>query len=572
MKKYSLIVILLNFVLCSSISFVAAQNNKDIYRRSVVSRTETWEPGRIDDTRHVIDSFFHENGVLMEVAESIINRERFRVIDSIPVNQRKFWDKEGHLVLEENFKEGKRVSVKSNYPSSLNLIPNGSFEQHSEIPPHIIEKNLLFTIRCQPIDSIIRIDSIYTYITGNDTTVHTLVTLETHSNCDLDYSKMIQRYVLIKKNGVVNDSILVNRPYFVHKGHLTIPKLHICNYEYIDIKVPGWESLGRQFPSIYNLEKNTPHSPLWGLADKVSYFNGVEGNSFLRLTSQQTNTKTLANCNIHYSHPLLQAKLNSTLIKGGKYFLEFWLWKPESYPEDQSLNIYFSEQPVTMYNFQNHLNRLITVEAFHDSTVHHWQKVSLSFKLPEFARYMTIGFFNPPRESSSTNHSDTILSTWCYIDAFVLVEEKYKDQVIHQFYPDALDHAKISTIDSSKMEFNYQKVNMETPIVLENILFEHDSFTLLPESHSAILNLVLFLEKHPNISIKISGHTDDSGSEEFNKQLSAKRAEAVVIKIIELGIDAGRLIWKGYGSAVPVTNNHSEEGRAKNRRVEFTVF
>ncbi|ASB49378.1 OmpA family protein [Alkalitalea saponilacus] len=563
MNYPSFVVMLLLFVAISSIS-----GQSKHHRRTVLNTTEKWEPGRIDDTRHVVDSFFYKNGTLKEVAESRIKRERFRVIDSIAVNKRKVWAKDGNLVLEENFKDGKRVLVNCYFPPYLNLIPNGSFEKHSEIPPHIIEKCFVNTVQCQPIDSVIRTELVHTHIKDIDTTKYTLITRETRSGCPLDFSRVVMQYVLVEKNGYVIDSIYANSLYSVHKEIYHRSKAHICNYEDIAIIVPGWKSLGRKFPNIYNVESNTPHSPLWGLADRVFYFNSIEGNSFIELSSGGG----LANCNPFYNHPLLQTKLNSTMLKGDKYHLEFWLWKPYSYPVDYSLNISFSEHPVTLDNFQNYFHSLVNVESFHDIIVHQWQKVTLSFEAPEFARYMTIGFFNTLKEITPSIQRSSVLSRWCYVDGFILVAHDYKDKALPNFYPESSDFTETSTVDVPVMVFNHQKVEKDTPIVLENILFEVDSYNLLAESIPDLLELVSFMQQHPNRNIEVAGHTDDSGSDEYNKQLSVKRAKAVVQKLIELEIDAARLSWKGYGSTIPVSDNISEEGRSKNRRVEFMVL
>ena len=72
--------------------------------------------------------------------------------------------------------------------------------------------------------------------------------------------------------------------------------------------------------------------------------------------------------------------------------------------------------------------------------------------------------------------------------------------------------------------------------------------------------------------MKISAHTDSKGSDEYNLELSQKRAESVVNYLIAKGIDSGRLIAKGYGETRQVATNDTEEGRALNRRVEMRII
>ena len=73
------------------------------------------------------------------------------------------------------------------------------------------------------------------------------------------------------------------------------------------------------------------------------------------------------------------------------------------------------------------------------------------------------------------------------------------------------------------------------------------------------------------MKIEICGHTDGHGSIDYNQRLSENRARAVVDYLVSHGIDVRRLSFKGYGKSRPIDTNTTEEGRAKNRRVEFVV-
>ena len=74
------------------------------------------------------------------------------------------------------------------------------------------------------------------------------------------------------------------------------------------------------------------------------------------------------------------------------------------------------------------------------------------------------------------------------------------------------------------------------------------------------------------MKIEISGHTDKTGSEVINAKLSTDRARAVVEYLIQKGIDKSRLTYQGLGSTMPIADNATPEGRAKNRRVEFKIL
>lgn len=109
-------------------------------------------------------------------------------------------------------------------------------------------------------------------------------------------------------------------------------------------------------------------------------------------------------------------------------------------------------------------------------------------------------------------------------------------------------------------------------VVLRNVFFETGSFDLSPTSRAELNKLVSFLNKNYRMRIELGGHTDNVGKADANKTLSQKRADAVRTFLIEKGIPEERLTTKGYGTEKPLASNDSEEGRAQNRRTEFTVL
>ena len=108
-------------------------------------------------------------------------------------------------------------------------------------------------------------------------------------------------------------------------------------------------------------------------------------------------------------------------------------------------------------------------------------------------------------------------------------------------------------------------------VVLKNIFFEFDKSELKPESTTELEKLADFLKSNPSIKIEIGGHTDNTGTKVRNETLSANRAKAVYDDLISRGIDKNRLTFKGYAATVPIETNDTPEGRAVNRRTEFTL-
>lgn len=102
------------------------------------------------------------------------------------------------------------------------------------------------------------------------------------------------------------------------------------------------------------------------------------------------------------------------------------------------------------------------------------------------------------------------------------------------------------------------------------IYFNSDKAIIKPESYAVIKSVADFLSENPEIKIKIIGHTDAQGDDDYNLQLSDKRASAVKSSLITtFGIDETRLTVEGKGEIEPIEDNTTEKGRANNRRVEF---
>ncbi len=103
------------------------------------------------------------------------------------------------------------------------------------------------------------------------------------------------------------------------------------------------------------------------------------------------------------------------------------------------------------------------------------------------------------------------------------------------------------------------------------ILFDTDKADLKTEAQSNLTNLAASLQKNPYTDVLIVGHTDNSGLEEHNLNLSIQRAEAVKAFIAAANVNASRLTTKGLGDKEPVADNKTVEGRAQNRRVEIVI-
>jgi OOP family OmpA-OmpF porin len=121
------------------------------------------------------------------------------------------------------------------------------------------------------------------------------------------------------------------------------------------------------------------------------------------------------------------------------------------------------------------------------------------------------------------------------------------------------DTPKGERVDNSGCPFNKE-------LLLQGVKFESNSAELLPESQQVLDNARATLKRYPELKVEVAGHTDSRGSDAFNLQLSAKRAEAV-LKYLQDGGVSNTMSSRGYGERQPIASNNTEEGRLQNRRV-----
>ncbi len=131
----------------------------------------------------------------------------------------------------------------------------------------------------------------------------------------------------------------------------------------------------------------------------------------------------------------------------------------------------------------------------------------------------------------------------------------------------------------NESEFNIVEKNIKmmkiakgSKITLKNVFFDFDKHDIKKESYPELDRLVDLLLEFPNMKVELSGHTDDVGSERYNKKLSQKRSDEVRKYLISKGVIKGQLKSKGYGSERPIALNDTEDGRSKNRRTEFEIL
>ncbi|GHM99347.1 membrane protein [Cytophagales bacterium WSM2-2] len=176
-----------------------------------------------------------------------------------------------------------------------------------------------------------------------------------------------------------------------------------------------------------------------------------------------------------------------------------------------------------------------------------------------------------------TNERISVFSSDSVNGQYLIVVPGKSEYTLHVTEPGYLFYSQ---------HFNYEEKDLDEPMtinialqpirknavtVLNNIFFEFNKFEIGSKSYPELDEVVKFLNENPSIKVEISGHTDNVGNENYNQQLSQKRAQAVVDYFLQKGIAQPRLTQVGMGSKKPIKPNDTEENKQANRRIEFRI-
>lgn len=105
----------------------------------------------------------------------------------------------------------------------------------------------------------------------------------------------------------------------------------------------------------------------------------------------------------------------------------------------------------------------------------------------------------------------------------------------------------------------------------DNVTFDFNSYVLKPEFRPSVEQVANTLKAYPSTFVDVYGHTDSVGSAAINQRLSEQRAQTVANTLVSMGVQEARIATRGYGFTMPVASNDTDEGRARNRRVEIRL-
>lgn len=131
--------------------------------------------------------------------------------------------------------------------------------------------------------------------------------------------------------------------------------------------------------------------------------------------------------------------------------------------------------------------------------------------------------------------------------------------------------ARTAEADRLRNELNAKQTDRGMTITLGDVLFDTGRSELKSGSERSLQKLTQFLRENPKRSVSVEGFTDSVGGDEYNQQLSERRANAVRAALVAQGVESDRIVASGYGKAFPVAGNEAAAGRQLNRRVEIIV-
>ena len=148
-------------------------------------------------------------------------------------------------------------------------------------------------------------------------------------------------------------------------------------------------------------------------------------------------------------------------------------------------------------------------------------------------------------------------------DSLRLVAEQQAEQLNN-----ALNQLRTLVVEIT----NLQQTSRGLVISLSDVLFDVDKATIKPGAERSLERIAAVLKQYPDHDIAVEGHTDASGSDEYNQNLSEQRAAAVLAQLVLGGIERERITSRGLGESTPVATNATAAGRQQNRRVEVVVL
>jgi len=315
----------------------------------------------------------------------------------------------------------------------------------------------------------------------------------------------------------------------------------------------GWNEVGGEsWTKLNENSKETLSRNFVHLCKDQVHFYSYSGNAYIRYWTMDFGSDL--------TPELFQVELKDSLIKDEEYLIEYYIRTSVN-----SKLAVTNKNDVCIFLLKNKYHYNIKIPSYFHNQKQYDEQSSIkeSFKMTPDILFCE----NKPVED---------FSEWTKVSNIYVAKGGEKYFLIGS-YGKIKYNCNINLDNITLQKFKENKIDIENTevgeaIVLENISFELNSSKLTKSSYPILNDLVNLFKTYPNLKLEIAGHTDNIGDKEFNLKLSESRAKSVTDYLIIEGVKQNRVQAKGYGDSFPISDNSTEKGREKNRRVEFKIL
>ena len=334
------------------------------------------------------------------------------------------------------------------------------------------------------------------------------------------------------------------------------------SFEAFHYKPMKWNTSGTDFNGIlFNWSSPTMASPdAYGTGIEVpsywrkqgfGFVTPISGTGFVGLTLYGCTGKP-------HCREYLQVRMHEKLVPGQQYELSFWTSPLPKGMRINNIGVAFSYDSMqTKLDNKINLKPATNIRKVVETRPGKWVQAKLLFQAKARESFLLIGNFYSDAETRAKKDPVFTKLTYAYY---------YFDDIRLKKIPPIIEYVDTTNV------FLERSFEVDERVVLENVYFDSDKSTLLPKSFLTLSHLLELLSQYESLNIELVGHTDADGHAGYNIKLSDRRAETVYRYLIEKGIAQDRLAFSGEGERSPIASNHSESGKALNRRVEFRII
>jgi outer membrane protein OmpA-like peptidoglycan-associated protein len=366
-------------------------------------------------------------------------------------------------------------------------------------------------------------------------------------------------FLLISK--INKSQNLIPNPSF--EVYVNCPNKHLGFYGTVKELIPEWYNPTLGSPDYYN-SCSKGHSGV--PKNYVGISEAKEGKAYIGLVLAESNISNKKNYR-EYIH----VKMLESFKRDSLYCISFYI-KHASYSKYQTKNVgvYFSKKKINKWT-QKVLNKKPQIdhnEFYIDGSK--WHLICGIYKSIGNEKYLTIGNFKNYKNTSVIENPLVNVKTTKTTTAYYYIDNVSVNKINSIYQCNCKDEQIISFADSTIEIF--ANLLPEKIITLPEFTFSTNNWNINENVKPLLDTLFSYLQTNKTFKLLVNGHTDNTGLEENNIKLSEKRADAVKQYLVHKGINSERITINGFGSEQPIASNETEEGRAKNRRVELVIL